>query len=218
MLQKEAFLAGEGDAWQRRNETLQPSASQLRQIASLAPFIDQGSRVLEIGCSTGHNSHLLQQHIGTGEFYGIDPSGNAIEKGRIVYPELSLSVGTADCLPYEDAFFDVVWFAFCLYLVDRPLLHRVVAEGDRVLSSGGILAITDFDPPHPTKRPYRHREGVFSYKLDYSRLFLADPAYVFAEKIPLGLSSANFAINGADRVALSVLRKEAEANYVLETD
>jgi len=199
-------------------QTHPDSLATLGLLLGLSPAPVQNCRVLEIGCSSGLNIHLLAQRIGPGEFCGLDPSRIAIENGRIAYPELSLSVGTADCLPYEEAYFNVVWFAFCLYLVDRPLLHRVVAEADRVLATGGVLAITDFDPPLPAKRPYRHRDRVFSYKLDYSRLFLADPAYVLAEKIPLGTGSKKFEIDSADRVALSVLRKESEGNYVYEAD
>jgi adenylyltransferase/sulfurtransferase len=40
---------------------------------------------------------------------------------------------------------DLVLFGFCLYLVDRKLISRVVAEADRVLKDTGFLGIVDFD-------------------------------------------------------------------------
>lgn len=219
MMQKDAFLASEGDAWAERNYSmLAPSTGQLRQVEALAPYIGSNPRVLEIGCSYGRQSHLLAKRIGSGTYFGLDPSRQAVDKGRADYPELILEVGTAEALPYESSAFEAVWFAFCLYLVDRPLLHRVVAEADRVLADGGTLAITDFDPPAPSKRPYRHRNGMFSYKMDHSRLFLADPAYVLVEKIPLGVTGAKFESEPSARVALWILRKQASSAYALEME
>jgi hypothetical protein len=65
------------------------------------------------------------------------------------YPNLNLKIGTADVLLFDDGFTDVIWYEFCLYLVDRVFLHRVDAEADRVLRNirnglsrrhGGTLA------------------------------------------------------------------------------
>ena len=63
------------------------------------------------------------------EGHGIEPSQQAVQAGREAFPALHLRQGTADALPYGDGEMDVVWFGFCLYLVDRPLLMRAVRMG-----------------------------------------------------------------------------------------
>ena len=82
---------------------------------------------------------------------GVDPSSKAVEAGnerllRAGISDIALSVSTADALPLEKEEFDLVYFAFCLYLVDRNNLFATIAEADRVLKPGGYLAIVDFDP------------------------------------------------------------------------
>ena len=102
---------------------------------------------------------------------------------------------------------------FCLYLVDRSLLQRVVAEADRVLANGGLLAILDFDPDVPCARPYHHRPGLMSYKMDYAALFLANPAYVLVDKLSTSHTTGQWDPDPQERVALSLSRKNLEQAY-----
>ena len=162
-IQRDEFLATEGNQWFARNRSALDAASPAREkivdrlAGQLAP--GRATRVLEIGCGQGQNlaSLAARQPI---EGHGIAPSSDAIACGAARYPGLRLQVGTADSLPFPDGAFDLVWFGFCLYLVDRSLLQRVVAEADRVLANGGLLAILDFDPDVPCARPYHHRPGL----------------------------------------------------------
>jgi ubiquinone/menaquinone biosynthesis C-methylase UbiE len=216
--QKSAFLDGEGDAWLARNRaalaqhSTQREAVVQRVARQLAP--DHPTTVLEIGCGQGANLELLA-HLRPIQAHGVDPSAAAVAAGQARNPVLALQVATADALPYGDASFDVVWFGFCLYLVDRPLLQRVVAEADRVLREGGLLAILDFDPAVPCRRAYHHRPGLHSYKMDHARLFLANPAYVLVEKLSLQHDSEGWAADPQERVALSLCRKSLEQAYSL---
>lgn len=214
--QRDEFLASEGNSWFERNAPMLAAPSPMRSLvvsrvaASLAGR--QRAAVLEIGCGRGDNLHALGQSRGISG-HGLDPSAKAIEAGRAAYPQLELRQGTADTLPFADASFDLVWFGFCLYLVDRSLLQRAVAEADRVLRDGGLLAIVDFDPDVPSIRPYHHRAGLSSYKMDYSRLFLANPAYVLAEKISTSHETGLWSADPQDRVALTICRKDLAHAY-----
>ncbi len=120
---------------------------------------------------------------------------------------MALQKGTADALPYIDGQFDMVLFGFCLYLVDRSLLFRVAHEADRVLKKDGTLAIIDFDPPQPMVRPYHHCPGIYSYKQDYSQLFLASGKYTLAEKLPGSHADSCWHPDGGERIALWICRK-----------
>ena len=212
--QKRAFLRQEGDAWFRRNETVISDVSESKAIAlaMLKTCLGSGKVLIEIGCSNGVNLAHLTETTGC-EAKGLDPSPASIAEGRARWPHLDLRVGTADALPFADASADMVWFGFCLYLVDRPLLMRVVAEADRVLGPEGYLAVTDFDCDRPTRRPYAHLPGLSSYKMDYSSLFTANPAYTLLEKCRFGPADQPAHPDRQQRTATWLLRKSERDAY-----
>jgi hypothetical protein len=95
---------------------------------------------------------------------------------------LKLYRGTADTAykMFHGQKFDILIFGFCLYVLDREDLFATVAFADALLADGGHLAIHDFYPTFPQKVPYHHKEGLFTYKMRYTNLWLANPAYEFA--------------------------------------
>src|SRR5262249_49568767 len=80
-------------------------------------------------------------------------------------------------LAFEDSFFDVVIFGFCLYLSDPQHHFAIAAEADRTLRDGGFLVISDFCSPVPYRNRYAHHEGLYAFKMQYSNMFLWHPAY-----------------------------------------
>ena len=216
-LQKKIFLASEGNHWFRRNRETLDKFTNLGEIAihcitaNLAGI--SNARVLEIGCGQGQNLAALSNRVPI-VGHGIDPSEEAIAEGAVRFPSLVLRKGTADALPYADESFDVVWFGFCLYLVDRSLLFRTISEADRVLRDGGLIVIMDFDPNVPSYRPYHHYPGLKSYKMNYSQLFLANPAYVLVEKRSAGHDASQWVHQSQDRVAVTFCRKDVDQAYV----
>lgn len=213
--QTDIFSLGEGDRYFERNR----SAYQDEVGAELTPglalclrYLQPDSKMLEIGCANGMNlAHLAQATGCLG--YGLDPSIQAIESGRSQFPSLQLTVGTADTLPYPDGYFNLVLLGFCLYVIDRALLPRIVAEVDRVLADKGVLVITDFDPDVPTRRPYQHCPGVFSFKLDYARLFTAYPQYSLVDKLSYSHSGDVFELDSDKRLTTQVLFKSLAQGY-----
>jgi len=214
--QKHEFLAGEGDQWFLRNRAGLASPSAIRdlavgRVAAQLPA-DACTRVLEIGCGQGDNLDALAR-LARIEAHGVEPSQAAVQAGQAAYPGLALRTGTADALPHDDASMDVVWFGFCLYLIDRSLLMRSVAEADRVLRDGGLLVIVDFDPDVPCVRPYHHRAGLHSYKMDHARLFLANPAYTLVEKHATSHATGRWHPDPQERVAVTLCRKTLVQGY-----
>lgn len=215
MSQRDIFLGGEGDAYFRRNAAGYDPASAASMPLSLAvlqQYVQPGARVLEIGCANGLNLERLRRSAGC-HGSGIDPSAAAVAAGRKDFPALDLQVGTADRLPFADGSFDLVWFGFCLYVTDRPLLPRVVAEADRVLKNRGFLGIVDFDPDAPVRRRYAHAAGVSSFKTDYARMFLGFPQYVLVEKRPFTHAAERWDADPGERLAVQVLYKDNQAGY-----
>ena len=147
------------------------------------------------------------------ECYGIDPSSKAIEDGKSRYPEISLQVGTADDLPFDAGSFDMIIFGFCLYLCDRKDLFKIAYEADRCLKNEGSLIISDFYPPFAYRNRYSHYEGIFSYKMDYSRMFAWNPAYTEISKIVFTHSGYALRDVSDEKLAVIVLRKNEQHAY-----
>jgi ubiquinone/menaquinone biosynthesis C-methylase UbiE len=216
MSQNKIFFLSEGDAWYERNaEYLQTTeqASTLRDVSYICdvlhPFKSQVNQILEIGCSNGIKLETICHHLDSVGF-GIDSSSCAVNSGnaRKKISDIKLRVGDGSKLPFESLSFDLVYFAFCLYLFDRETLMQSIAEADRVLKPGGFLVITDFDPGHNYKRAYDHCEGVFSYKQDYANFYTQSGLYYLAGKNCFSNKSIFFEELSDERVSTSILYKE----------
>lgn len=107
--------------------------------------INDGDRVLDIGCGGGKTLQILSKLNPNGIIYGIDISSQAVKEsikmneaqvknGSVIVKEASVS-----SIPYEDQFFDAIT-AFQTHFF-WPSLEQDVAEVWRVLKSGGKLII-----------------------------------------------------------------------------
>ena len=214
--QRDTFSEIEGDKYFERNRKGlgEMSPGKRLVIERIAHHLEstKTTRVLEIGCASGGNLAALNS-LRPIDGFGIEPSRDAVRVGNESFPHFNLQVGTADALPFDDGSMELVWFAFCLYLVDRPLLHRAVAEADRVLKDGGIIAIHDFDPDVPCVRSYSHHRGVSSYKMNYSNLFLCDPAYTLVEKLSFTHANVEWTSDAQQRLAFWLCRKNVALAY-----
>ena len=211
--QSDAFLESEGDNWFERNQAALHSESShfatdtVKRV--LQGFNSDINNILEIGCGNGTKlNDLCSFFQASGS--GIDPSTEATENGKKLYTDLNLSVAIASDLPYENDFFDLVYFGFCLYLLDRNDVLKAVAECDRVLKTGGFLAILDFDPKQRSKNPYHHKPGMFSYKNSYSDFFTAGGHYYLVAKESFSHEANHFDINSDERISVCILYKEPE--------
>jgi RimJ/RimL family protein N-acetyltransferase/ubiquinone/menaquinone biosynthesis C-methylase UbiE len=176
--QKDIFLKCEADAWFQRNKNKLTGINDDDIVLKVLKFVKLSNprRILEIGCADGSRLNLLNHFFKDTECYGIDPSKEAIKIGKENY-KFNLQVGTADNLPFEENFFDLILFGFSLYLCDRNDLFKIAYEADRCLCNNGYLIIKDFQPPFPYKNAYTHYEGISAYKMDYSQMFKWNPVY-----------------------------------------
>lgn len=215
--QKEIFTTSEADQWFIRNKKSYENTKDENGaiIQSLKEIEIAPKKVLEIGCSNGMRLNNFKKVFGS-ECYGIDPSAQAIENGKKEFPNISLQIGTADLLPFDDNSFDMIVFGFCLYLCDRRDLFKIAFEADRCLSDNGFLVIMDFYPPFPYKNKYTHAEGVCSYKMNYSKMFSWNPSYneifntIFSYS---GFSKRNIP---DEKVGVTILNKNEEFAYPME--
>ena len=217
MKQKEIFLGGEADAWFDRNhQELQSKAFGLSDpvVESLSNIVEQseyagaGLKVLEIGCGEANRLAWLAEHLGA-DVYGLEPSSKAVELAR--KKGVRAEHGTADHLPFESGSFDVVIFGFCLYLCDREDLFKIAQEADRVLKKKAWLIISDFFSPIHVSRDYQHKQGVYSFKMDYRKLFSWHPGYTCYLHQLDHHGQKGFTDDAQEWVSTSVLRKNFKA-------
>lgn len=218
--QNSVFKEGEADSWYSRNKVILDGIRSTQKKVpfdvehiskNLDPFKSEINHILEIGCSSGNKLESLCQRLDAAG-HGIEPSALAVEEGnsRMTGSHIQLVCGTADELPFESSSFDLVYFGFCLYLVDRKTLLKSLSEADRVLKAGGFLAITDFDPGLMYKRPYVHQEGLFSYKQDYSRFYMESGLYYLVSKTSFSHRREFFDYENDERISLALLYKEID--------
>jgi len=211
--QKDTFLQDEGNQWYLRNKNAILNKSSDPVIDLLSQRHLKPENVLEIGCSNGWRLSIIQELFHS-SCYGFDPSGQAINQGREKYPLLNLVQGTADTIPFPDKKFDLIIFGFCLYLCDRKDLFKIIYEADKSLNEKGNLIIYDFEPPFPYKNQYQYKEGVFSYKMNYSNLFLSNPSYFLVAKNTITLCGFEKIEEPNERVSVTLMMKSTSGAYV----
>lgn len=210
MKQSTIFLRNEGNRYHLRNAH-KPRLPDPVLDAIRAEHIRPQS-VLENGCGDGWRLKIMHQEWGS-TCFGLDPSKDAIATAP-QSDKIKCWRGTADAISLNDNSVDMVIYAFCLYLVDREDLFRIVCEGDRVLQDGGYLVIHDFLSDRAYSRRYEHAEGVKTYKMDYSRLWLANPAYRCIRKNIFGESGLQ-PTDRDDQYTVTILRKDLTSAWPL---
>ena len=119
-----------------------------RQLAPLfVEFVgvQEGEKVLDVGCGTGSLSATLARVTKTSEIVGIDPSIGFIEYARTqtTDPRVTFQLGDALNLPYPDDSFDR---CMALLVMDHiPDAPKGAAEMRRVTKPAGVVATTMWD-------------------------------------------------------------------------
>jgi ubiquinone/menaquinone biosynthesis C-methylase UbiE len=215
--QKEAFLAYEADNYFNRNKNVSYVPDDDVVIQLLKEYKYSPKNTLEIGCNSGYRLEAIRTVSGSA-VTGIEPSQQAIEAGSKQYPQVDFVKGTADNLSaFSTGSFDLIVIGFVLYVVDRELLLKTVAETDRVLKDGGVLMIIDFFTERPVRNAYKHIDQVeaYAYKQNYDEIFASTQMYQLLDKRSLSHVSKDLDLTGDyyNKYAVTTLRKDMQAAY-----
>jgi SAM-dependent methyltransferase len=114
------------------------------------PFIefaglDDGERVLDVGCGTGSLTFALPQAANVGEVAAFDYSPVFVEEARRRNSDPRITIQQADAcaIPFPDDRFDRALALLVLHFV--PDAGRAVAEMRRVVRPGGVVAAAVWD-------------------------------------------------------------------------
>jgi ubiquinone/menaquinone biosynthesis C-methylase UbiE len=185
------------------NKVVAPALAEVyrQKVGQYLPgqTLPPGSRVLDVGCGTGHLTSLLARQYSTSEVIGLDLSPVMIELARRRYrsqENLSFCQGDAMDLPYPDGSFDV---AISMASIKHwPDPGRGLAEMGRVLRPGGTALIMEGNPTASRAAAcnfvsrWRWMPGFMTPVLAwYLRHFVLDQG-LFADALWTHLSHAGF--------------------------
>jgi len=116
--------------------------------AYLAPRLQEGARVLDVGSGPGTITIDLARRVRPGVVTGVDTSADVVARAAGLaaserVDNVEFAVGDAYALSFDDASFDVVHAHQVLQRLARPV--DALREFRRVLKPGGLLAVRDVD-------------------------------------------------------------------------
>ena len=214
--QKDVFLDGEGDAYFERNHSIHQGLAHGSSDPLVAAIINclgswscvqEDIKLLEVGCGEGKRLQWLANNTGL-HCYGVEPSAKAVAIANS--GNVQVMQGTAERLDFEDQEFDFLVYGFCLYLADREDLFQIAKEADRVLKPNVCVVIRDFYAETPLAREYHHFPGIYSYKMDYRRLFDWNPDYTCLSHSISAHEEQTYTDDRNEWVATSVIRKKTQ--------
>lgn len=142
--------------------------SCLRELPDLTPSMS----LMEVGCSSGFYSEVLEIADLQLQYAGCDYSPAFIEMARKKYPTLAFAVEDATNLHYADASFDVVVSGCCLLHV--PEYAKGVAETARVARRYAIFHRTPIVWGQPEQWYRKQAYGVETVEIHFNEAdFLA---------------------------------------------
>ncbi|MFH1898222.1 MAG: class I SAM-dependent methyltransferase [Candidatus Desantisbacteria bacterium] len=160
-------------------------------------------KVLDIGCGSGMGlKEFLLYGAQPGNLYGVDIIEKRIEKAKSRLFGANFICASAEKLPYEDGFFDIVMQSTAFTsILDDEMKQRIAKEMLRILKDDGIIIWYDFiwNPINQNTKGIGKKElqRLFSdCKFCFKRITLAPPLVrlivpiswivaCFLEKIPL---------------------------------
>jgi len=207
--QKTIFLKSEGDAFFFRNTKKIQDRNfnynhPILKILKKNLFKKKNKNLLEIGCGEGKILDWISRNMNI-NCYGIDPSAKAIKVAKKL--KIKAYKRTADKLLFKNEKFDYIIFGFCLYLCDREDLFQIACEANRVLKPGGIIIIYDFFSKKPIVKKYHHYQGLYSYKMDYKKMFEWHPNFSLIHHEVKAYCSKKISNNKKDFLGISALKK-----------
>lgn len=135
-----------------------PGGTKLTEEAVKLCNFPEGAEILDVGCGSGETLAFLQETCGF-QGTGVDSSKALIEKGKLLYPSLTLQKGEGDFLDFPSFHFDGALLECTLSLLNNQTeaLHEIFC----VLKKGGKLILSDLylQDPNPNEVKAAHKRS-----------------------------------------------------------
>ena len=145
-------------------------------------------RILDLGCTIGSNLLPYSRAFPDAELYGIDVGAPVLRYGHARAEAQGLPVHysqqNAECLDFEDGYFDLIVSSFFFHEIAVPSTKRILAEARRLLAPGGMTIHMEL-PPSSAVDPY------YNFFLDWDAYHNHEPHYAaFRQQDPIALLNA----------------------------
>jgi ubiquinone/menaquinone biosynthesis C-methylase UbiE len=134
----------------------------------------QPRKILDLGCTVGHNTGAWKDVFPQAEVHGIDVAAPclryALARARAQNRAIHFHQMDATALRFADASFDVVFSSMFLHELPRCDITRVFREAHRVLRPGGLML-------HMELPPNRSLEPFDQFYLDWDSHYNNEPFY-----------------------------------------
>lgn len=131
-------------------------------------------RILDMGCSIGHNTQPWAKTYPDAEVIGMDVSAPCLRYAHARSQSQGVQVhyqqGNATQAPYEDGSFDLVFSSMFLHELPKKDIAAVFKEAHRLLRPGGLMLHYEL-PPNAATSPY---DGFY---LDWDSFYNYEPFY-----------------------------------------
>lgn len=118
-------------------------STELAPAFAASAGIQEGHRVLDVGCGTGALTGELVRRVGADHVAACDPSPGFVTACRVRYPGVDVRDGRAEALAYRDGEFDIAYSQLVFHFVSDA--GRAAGELRRVVAPGGRVAICVWD-------------------------------------------------------------------------
>jgi S-adenosylmethionine-diacylgycerolhomoserine-N-methlytransferase len=115
------------------------------KIINLVNNLPNNSKILEVGCGTGHNLILLSKNNINSLIIGVDISIEMIQKAQkktLNYDNITL-INRPFSEKIFDGKFDLILFSYCLTMIN-PGYDTFIDNAFNLLNDGGKIAVVDF--------------------------------------------------------------------------
>ena len=117
----------------------EPLAARFADLAG----VRTGQRALDVGCGPGALTAELSGRLGAGEVCAVDPSESFADAAGERLPGVTVSVATAERLPFPDGAFDAVLAQLVVHFMADPVAG--LREMGRVTRRGGVVGACVWD-------------------------------------------------------------------------
>jgi 2-polyprenyl-3-methyl-5-hydroxy-6-metoxy-1,4-benzoquinol methylase len=133
------------DVW-RRIYNQQLLSGFIGLVDGLPERLQQGVRVLDVGCGTGHAMNILAQEFPSSRFYGYDIAEDAIESARAEAENMNLTNVSFEVLDVtnlpKESKYDVITAFDTIH--DQKDPDSVLRGINQALAPGGMFLMIDF--------------------------------------------------------------------------
>ena len=112
--------------------------------------LTQPKRILDVGCTVGHNTLPFKEFWPKAEVIGIDIGAPVLRyadrRAKSLGINVTFSQQNAECTEFEDNSFDLIVSTMFLHETSYKAVHNIIKENHRLLRSGGLMLHVEQPP------------------------------------------------------------------------